>query len=170
VSDQRNVEIEAIGEEYMRQLKSGERISIAQFVANYPHLAGDLEPFLEALQVVDQFKPGLAETVQSDLSTRSTKLDSSELPEIGDYRMIREIGRGGMGIVYEAEQVSLGRHVALKMLPRDRNGDEVAVTRFLREARSAASLFHTNIVGVFEVHSSSNLHYYAMQFIEGTPP
>ena len=86
---------------------------------------------------------------------------------IGDFRIIRQIGRGGMGIVYEAEQLSLHRHVALKLLPRQMLLDERQRHRFDREARAAANLHHTNIVPVFGVGESDGLHYYAMQFIEG---
>ena len=73
------------------------------------------------------------------------------LERLGDYRILREIGRGGMGVVYEAEQESLGRHVALKVLPEQRSPDPKQLRRFQREARAAARLHHTNIVPVFGV-------------------
>ena len=79
----------------------------------------------------------------------------------------REIGRGGMGIVYEAEQVSLGRHVALKVLPAHALLTSNLLTRFQNEARAAARLHHTNIVPVFGVGEDQGIHYYAMQFIQG---
>src|SRR5262249_48129203 len=78
-----------------------------------------------------------------------------------------EIGRGGMGVVYEAEQESLNRHVALKVLPNRANADSSCLQRFRNEARSAARLHHTNIVPVFEVGESDGIHYYAMQYIQG---
>ena len=86
---------------------------------------------------------------------------------LGDYRILREIGRGGMGVVYEAEQVSLGRRVALKVLPGQVAGDRLALERFRREAKAAARLHHTNIVPVFEVGRDGEVAYYAMQFIQG---
>jgi serine/threonine protein kinase/WD40 repeat protein len=89
------------------------------------------------------------------------------LKQLGDYRIIREIGRGGMGVVYEAEQVSLGRHVALKLLPNQALQDVEHKRRFEREARAAAKLHHTNIVPVFGVGDHDGVPYYVMQFIQG---
>lgn len=88
---------------------------------------------------------------------------------MGDYHILREIGRGGMGIVYEAVQESLGRHVALKVLPTLSLADSAQLIRFRREARAAAQLHHTNIVPVFGVGEHDGTHYYAMQFIQGQP-
>src|SRR5262249_37562596 len=78
-----------------------------------------------------------------------------------------EVGRGGMGVVYEAQQLSLGRHVAIKVLPSHALLDGRQLGRFQREARSAARLHHTNIVPVFGVGEQGGLHYYVMQFIHG---
>nr|WP_303652953.1 protein kinase [Paludisphaera mucosa] len=87
--------------------------------------------------------------------------------QLSDYRIVREIGRGGMGVVYEAEQVSLGRRVALKVLPHHIARDPKALERFRREAKAAARLHHTNIVPVFEVGREGEIAFYAMQFIQG---
>jgi serine/threonine protein kinase len=87
--------------------------------------------------------------------------------QLGEYRIVREIGRGGMGVVYEAEQESLGRRVALKVLASHAVIDERHRQRFQREARAAARLHHTNIVPVHGVGEQDGLHYYVMQFIEG---
>lgn len=88
-------------------------------------------------------------------------------PKLSNYQIYREIARGGMGIVYEADQLSLGRRVALKTLASDRNLGPNAEQRFQMEARSAASLHHTNIVPVFEVGHENGISFYAMQYIEG---
>jgi serine/threonine protein kinase/WD40 repeat protein len=91
-----------------------------------------------------------------------------EIPEhLGDYRILREIGRGGMGVVYEAVQESLGRQVALKVLSQHRAVGSVELRRFEREAKAAALLHHTNIVPVFGVGEDQGVHYFAMQYIEG---
>src|SRR5204863_1044572 len=89
------------------------------------------------------------------------------LQQLGDYQILREVGRGGMGVVYEAQQLSLGRHVAIKVLPSHALLDPRQLARFQREARSAAKLHHTNIVPVFGVGEQDGLHYYVMQFIQG---
>src|SRR5260370_22151366 len=93
---------------------------------------------------------------------------ASALPNpLGDFRLVREVGRGGMGIVYEAEQVSLGRRVALKVLPMAAAVDPRGLLRFQNEARAAAGLHHTNIAPVYAVGSEHGVPYYAMQFIDG---
>ncbi len=89
------------------------------------------------------------------------------LAALGDFRIVREVGRGGMGVVYEAEQISLGRTVALKVLPFAAMLDQRQLTRFHNEARAAAALHHHNIVPVFSVGCERGVHYYAMQFING---
>jgi serine/threonine protein kinase len=87
--------------------------------------------------------------------------------QLGDYRILREVGRGGMGVVYEAIQESLGRRVALKVLPPEHLSNPTFLKRFLREARSAAALHHSNIVPVFGVGECQGHHYFAMQYIRG---
>jgi serine/threonine protein kinase len=92
---------------------------------------------------------------------------SSGLGELGDFRIIREVGRGDMGVVYEATQISLNRRVALKVLPFAAAMDPTQLRRFQTEALAAAQLHHTNIVPVYSVGCERGVHYYAMQFIEG---
>src|SRR5262249_15620111 len=89
------------------------------------------------------------------------------LGALGDFHLLREVGRGGMGIVYEARQVSLHRRVALKVLPFAAVTDPRQLRRFQVEAQAAAQLHHTNIVPVLAVRCERGVHYYAMQFIEG---
>ena len=87
--------------------------------------------------------------------------------QIGDYRIVREIGRGGMGIVYEAHQKSLNRQVALKILPFAAVLDQRQIARFRNEAQAAAQLHHPHIVPVFAVGQEQGVYYYAMQYIDG---
>ncbi|QJW94790.1 serine/threonine-protein kinase [Frigoriglobus tundricola] len=91
----------------------------------------------------------------------------AEIGRVGDFRLIREVGRGGMGVVYEAEQVSLRRRVALKVLPFAAAIDPRHLQRFRNEAQAAAQLHHTHIVPVFAVGAEGGVHFYAMQFIDG---
>ncbi|MEM9411583.1 MAG: hypothetical protein AAGA30_10745, partial [Planctomycetota bacterium] len=92
---------------------------------------------------------------------------TDEIPKIPDYEMIREIGRGGMGIVYEARQISLGRRVALKVVPRTLLDNEISIKRFELEARTAAQLEHDNIVPVFDFGFEKKLNYFSMRLIDG---
>ena len=91
----------------------------------------------------------------------------TELGCLGDFRLIREVGRGGMGVVYEARQISLGRRVALKLLPEGLALDRKRLRRFQLEAQAAALLYHPHIVPVHAVGSDRGVHFFAMQFIDG---
>src|SRR6266487_6423155 len=93
--------------------------------------------------------------------------ESATAKPLGDFKLIREIGRGGMGVVYEAVQLSLGRRVAVKVLPFAATLDARHLQRFRNEAQAAAQLHHTNIVPVYAVGCERSVHYYAMQLIDG---
>lgn len=93
--------------------------------------------------------------------------DTKPLRRLGDFQIVRELGRGGMGIVYEARQVSLNRKVALKVLSASLGLTTKAVLRFQREAEAAAKLHHTNIVPIYATGEQDGSHYYAMELIEG---
>src|SRR5207237_7395454 len=86
---------------------------------------------------------------------------------LGDFELLRELGRGGMGIVYEARQVSLNRKVALKVLSGGLGLTSKAVQRFRREAEAAAKLHHTNIVPIYATGDENGTHFYAMELIDG---
>src|SRR5207244_12227998 len=103
----------------------------------------------------------------SDDANSTTSPKTPELGQLGEYRLSREVGRGGMGIVYEAHQISLNRRVALKVLPFAAALDPKQLQRFKNEAQAAAQLHHNFIVPVYAVGYERGIHYYAMQFIEG---
>jgi tetratricopeptide (TPR) repeat protein/serine/threonine protein kinase len=136
-------------------------------VARYPEYAAELREFFAAQERAER----LAAPLQSILlapQTVNTADAASALPNpLGDFRIVREVGRGGMGVVYEAEQLSLGRRVALKVLPLAAALDPRGLQRFQNEARAAAGLHHTNIAPVYAVGSEHGIPYYAMQFIDG---
>src|SRR5947207_7973721 len=95
--------------------------------------------------------------------------EPSDPARVGEFRILRRVGFGGMGVVYEAVQESLGRHVALKVLLAEVLADPRRLERFRREAKAAARLHHTNIVPVFGTGEADGRHFYAMQFIAGHP-
>jgi WD40 repeat protein/serine/threonine protein kinase/Flp pilus assembly protein TadD len=155
--------LDQLAEEFAGRYRCGDRPSLKEYTDRYPDLAEEIRGLFPALIEVER--------VEDDRGVESTGTTSTSCPapprQVGDYRIVREVGRGGMGVVYEAEQVSLGRRVALKVLPRSTIEDSSKVERFRREARSAARLHHTNIVPVFEVGQDGDSVYYAMQFIQG---
>jgi serine/threonine protein kinase len=158
--------VEAV-REYQSALDSGRRPSRREFLARYPDLADDLAECLDGLDFVTAAAPRL---VGSDAPRAARPAASERLaPEqpLGDFRIVREIGRGGMGVVYEAVQLSLGRRVALKVLPFAATLDPRQLQRFKTEASAAAQLHHGNIVPVFAVGEDRGVHYYAMQYIDG---
>src|SRR5919201_1833201 len=152
-------------EGYLAELEQGGQPHPDALIARHPEHAEALRAYLEKLDLLHQVATGLRGSAPAR-GTLPACLASPPDP-LGDFRIRREVGRGGMGVVYEAEQASLGRRVALKVLPRQVSSDLKTLARFRREARSAAQLHHTNIVPVFEVGKEGEVSYYAMQFIQG---
>ena len=157
--------VELLADDFKRRRGAGENPTIDEYCAKHPELADEIREVFPALVVIEQVVPESADLQISDSPLESP--DHRLIEKVGDYRILRELGRGGMGVVYEAEQESLGRRVALKVLPRHAAGDQKALLRFQREARAAAKLHHTNIVPVFEVGHDKEYSYYAMQLIQG---
>jgi serine/threonine protein kinase/Flp pilus assembly protein TadD len=153
-----------VAEEVNACLRAGREPDVDALVARHPEMAGALREMVGALVLLNGFGQS-AET-----SNNLALLPAGEplvLGQLGDFQIVREIGRGGMGVVYEAVQISLGRRVALKVLPFAATLDPKALQRFKNEAQMAAQLHHTNIVPVISVGCERGVHYYAMQFIEG---
>lgn len=147
--------------EYLAALEAGKKPDRLSFLGRFPDIAGPLAECLDALEFMHAASPFPAEKGES-----ADAIGPEGVP-LGDYRILREIGRGGMGVVYEAQQLSLGRRVALKMLPFASALDARQLQRFHNEAQAAAHLHHQNIVPVYAVGCERSVHYYAMQFIEG---
>jgi hypothetical protein len=145
-------ELAGVLDRYLADLQAGRAPDREGILAGHPGLAGVLDSCLAAL----------------DFIHRAAERPAGVPLQLGDFRIVREVGRGGMGVVYEAEQLSLRRRVALKVLRFGGPGDPEALERFRREAETVARLHHTNIVPVFAVGCEQGVHYYAMQFIDGT--
>jgi WD40 repeat protein/serine/threonine protein kinase/tetratricopeptide (TPR) repeat protein len=153
--------VELLAEDFIARKRRGEKPSLTEYTEKYPELADDIRDLFPALVMMEDLGDSdLASTGPHSSGTLTVK-------QLGDFRILREVGRGGMGVVYEAEQQSLGRRVALKVLPPHVLNDAQQVRRFEREARAAAKLHHTNIVPVFGVGHHDSTHYYVMQFIPG---
>ena len=153
-----------IVDEFLERRDRGERPDVEEYVRRHPQFADVLRQMLPAMGLMTW------SALASSCPLEGAAGGASELvPEapLGDYRLVREIGRGGMGVVYEAVQISLGRRVALKVLPFASALDTKQLQRFKNEAHAAAALHHQNIVPVYGVGYERGVHYYAMQFIDG---
>jgi len=159
-----NPQVIAAVEEYLDALQSGQPIDRHQFLARHAAVADELAKYLESVEFVQIALPQLHRPLRPH---PPTSVEQPEQGRLGDFRIVREVGRGGMGVVYEAEQLSLGRRVALKALSLVATIDPRHLQRFHNEARAAAALHHTSIVPVYAVGCERGVHYYAMQFIEG---
>jgi serine/threonine protein kinase/Flp pilus assembly protein TadD len=151
----------AIVDAFLERLGRGERPDVEDYARRYPPLAPALRHMLPALQVLHLSAadhPGAAEAPAPGIEPEGP---------LGDFRLVREVGRGGMGVVYEAVQISLGRRVALKVLPFAAALDARQLRRFQNEAQAAAHLQHQGIVPVHYVGCERGVHFYAMQFIQG---
>ncbi len=155
----------SLADEFLERYRRGERPALSEYARRHPNLAVQIRDLFPALMMLEDVRPVPRSPIGHFGQTRIDQPPS----HLGEYRIVREIGRGGMGIVYEAEQESLGRRVALKVLPPGAFENARQVERFRREARAAARLHHTNIVPVFGVGQEGDTHYYVMQHIEGRP-
>jgi serine/threonine protein kinase len=170
-----------IADRFTEEVKQGGRPSVEEYAKRHPEIATIIRQVFPALQILGDISaasnsvvrgfPDPAHPTSSIEHPASGVMRGSPDPAhvglLGDFRILREIGRGGMGVVYEAEQISLGRRVALKVLPFAAMLDKQQLARFKNEARAAATLDHPNIVAIYSVGVERSVHYYAMQLIEG---
>jgi serine/threonine-protein kinase len=158
--------VEALAEEFLDRKRRGEPASPEEYAEAHPELAEEILVLFPALLMMEDLA-GDSGGQTGSLTSGAATVAGATAGRLGEFRLLREVGRGGMGVVYEAEQESLGRRVALKVLPAGALVDAKQVRRFEREARSAARLHHTNIVPVFGVGRHEGTHFYVMQFIQG---
>jgi serine/threonine protein kinase len=152
-------------DEMTAKLQAGERIDVEAYAAAHPEHAEALRRLLPALHLLADL--GRSAVAGSAAGSAAVFPGDAVTGTLGDFRILREVGRGGMGVVYEAEQISLGRRVALKVLPFAAALDAKQLQRFRNEAQAAAHLQHTNIVPVYYVGCERGMHFYAMQYIDG---
>jgi len=147
---------------YREELASGLRPNRTETLSRHPDIADDLAGCLDTLEFLE------VATATRSIGTFASDWDRIELPaQFGDYRLLRIVGQGGMGAVYEAEQVSLRRQVAVKTLPFASALDDRQLQRFRNETHAIAQLRHPNIVRILSVGFERGVHYFAMEWVEG---
>ena len=151
--------VEELAAEFAERFRNGEAVSIEEYANRHPTLADEIRALFPTIEAMERLST--KRVVDAAMQSRSKP------KQLGDFRIIEEIARGGMGVVYEAEQVSLGRRVAVKILPSHALSREKDIQRFYREAKTAANLHHSNIVPVFGVGEEKGQHYIVMQLIRG---
>jgi len=157
--DDVNDALDLVAAEFADRCRRGERPLIKDYAERHPELADDIRELFPTIVEL--------ETAKSDgLSSGAAPALTPSIERLGDFRVIREIGRGGMGVVFEAEQESLGRRVAIKVLPRLHLDDARRANRFRREAKTAGKLHHSNIVPIFGVGEDGGWPYFVMQYIQ----
>ncbi len=154
--------LEALAADFVARRRRGERPTIDEYVANHPELAEPIRDLFPTIGVLEDVREQHNAPPDDRGLPRRMKLT-----RLGDFRIVREIGRGGMGIVYEAVQESLRRRVAVKVLATRSPLDDKDRQRFLREARTAGQLHHTNIVPILGAGEQDGFDFYVMQYIDG---
>jgi serine/threonine protein kinase len=155
--------LEDIVEQFTAEIRAGQSPSVQQFVEQNPTHAEELPDLLSSVAMIEGLK-----NYSPNSSVPDQQFIDIDVPDfLGEYRIVREIGRGGMGIVFEAVHETLGRRVAIKVMTVGLISNTKHLERFHREAISAASLHHTNIASVFGAGEDNGLHFYVMEFIDG---
>jgi serine/threonine protein kinase len=153
---------------YLEAVDAGREPDRQELLRRHPDLAAELEAFFADRDAFDRLAPPAARPADAaTLAPSEQPAPGAKVRYFGDYELLEEIARGGMGVVYKARQVSLNRLVALKMILAGQFAGEDEVKRFRTEAEAAAQLDHPNIVPIYEVGEHEGNHYYAMQFVDG---
>ncbi|MHB1559267.1 MAG: serine/threonine-protein kinase, partial [Isosphaeraceae bacterium] len=182
-------ELAAVLDAYLAEVEAGNPVDPEDWIRRHPAIASRLRACLRGLHLVEAAAEALSvasapagevgkvlirrDPATALLPTGSPPLDleghreDSEPLELGGFRVVREIARGGMGVVYEAIEIALGRRVALKVLPFAAAIDPRQIARFRVEAQAASQLNHSHIVPVYSVGCHGGVHFYAMQLVEG---
>jgi serine/threonine protein kinase len=182
---EREQRLERVLADYVHAVEAGQQPDREEWLRRHPDLVSELRSFFrnrdEVERLAEPFKEqssALPETIGpdgpavvgriSDISNPSHSYGAGAVVRyFGDYELLQEIARGGMGVVYKARQVSLNRVVALKMILAGQLASAGEVTRFRQEAENAANLDHPNIVPIYEVGEHQGQQYFSMKLIEG---
>lgn len=165
-SDSSSSRFDQVLADYLRRCDDGEDVDREAFIAKHPDLADELREYFETEEKFGRVGAGhLDETLASDsgLTVKPTDV----VRYFGDYEILEEIARGGMGVVFKARQAKLNRIVAIKMILSGQLATEADVERFYLEAETAANLHHPNIVDIYEIGEHEGQHYFSMPFIVG---
>lgn len=160
--------LEQVLAQYLRSIEQGEPLDRQQLLEQHPDLVDDLKSFFRNRDAMQR----LAEPVQEQAPTigldrQDAEASTDRVHYFGDYELVEEIARGGMGVVYRARQVSLNRPVALKMILSGELASTDDIRRFRLEAEAAANLDHPHIVPIYEIGDHNGQHYFSMKLIEG---
>ena len=155
--------VERLADEFSARWRSGETPSIEEYERRAPEHRGMIRSLFTTIAMIERM------IRRESNQRRKPRPAATTRKVIGDFSIVREMGRGGMGIVFEAIQQSLKRRVALKVLGSGISNSPQQLQRFRREAESAARLHHTNIVPVYGIGEEDGIHFYAMQYIDGVP-
>jgi serine/threonine protein kinase len=154
--------VEKLASDYLDAFRRGETPTMEEYIARHPHLAEQIRELFPLIAALEDWKSERETTV-----TRGAMPDKFNIRQLGDCRIVREIGRGGMGVVFEAVQSPIGRQVAVKLLPWKSPGQSRWRERFQVEARTAAALRHPHIVPIYSFGEQDGMCFYVMQLIEG---
>ncbi len=162
IDDDTYATVDILASDFVARYRNGDRPTVEEYALRHPDLSEPIRRVFPLVLSVEKVK--VDQQFESD---GSATLAGRVLKRLGDFQLVREIGRGGMGIVYEAKQESLGRRVAIKVLPKQSLLDDDALQSFRREASTAAAMHHSNIVPIFGTGQCDGTHYLVMQLIRG---
>jgi serine/threonine-protein kinase len=169
----RDEQLAALVAKLTEQLRNGEKPSVERAAADHPDLAAELRELWPAILLAEELaKPAADPDITVLQKHAATMLGEPAAPfslprTFGDYELLEELGRGGMGVVFKARQKSLARTVAIKMILRGELASGADLARFQAEAQAAGRLDHPNIVSIYEVGENEGRPYFSMQYIDG---
>ena len=171
--DEREQRVDQAIADYLTAAAAGRAPSRPEFLAQHPDLTDSLAAFLDDHEQMDRALRGAASADPAFAPTLAPEECTTAVPSLGriryfgDYELVQELARGGMGVVFKARQVSLNREVALKMILAGQLASPAEIQRFRTEAEAAANLDHPHILPIYEVGSHDGQHYFSMKLIDG---